>query len=151
MTSAREILNQSRKAVQMKRQLTDKLEMMRSREGIKTQKYNERVSGTPDNNSMRPTEERMEAESAFAQQMATLDAYIADAQSLCDGVRKAYPLTIWSEVIERMYVKGETYEQIASALFMHRSTVAHYRDCAIDYINSVGIAAAREGIPVKAD
>lgn len=150
MTSAREIFGQAKQAVRIKRQLIDKLEMLRTREGLKTQRYGERVKSSKNMDSMRLTDERMEAEKQVAAQIETLDAYIADAQQLCNGVRKAYPLTMWADILERYYINDELYSTMAISMYVNPRTVQRYRDAALDYIDTVGLAAAREGIPIKA-
>lgn len=81
---------------------------------------------------------------------ARLDALtstVGDALAVIDGVRRAVGER-HALVLETYYIDcAQTWSEVASELGLSRETVRALRDAALAYVDSVGISAARMGVP----
>lgn len=72
---------------------------------------------------------------------------MADAREVCRGIRRANPRhPYWGDCIELHYVELMTWHQIGSALGVSGEHARRSAYAALDWVDMVGIAAAREGV-----
>lgn len=97
--------------------------------------------------AMRLTDARMDAEAAARADMEGFGSTVADAREVCRGIRRANPRHPYrGDCIELHYLDRMTWHQIGSALGVSASHARRSAYAALDWVDMVGIAAAREGI-----
>lgn len=119
---------------------------MRAREGVRGQTYEAvgRGSGYADPNAA--TDARMDAEETARTELAALEREVADARAVCRGIRAANPShPLWGDAIELHYIELMTWHQIGSALGVSGEHARRSAYAGLDWVDMVGIAAAREG------
>lgn len=122
------------------------LRSMRAREGVRGQTYEAvgRGSGRVDPNAA--TDARMDAEETARTELASLEREVADARSVCRGIRAANPShPLWGDAIELHYIELMGWAEIGRYLGCTGEAVRRAAYAALDWVDMVGIAAAREG------
>lgn len=123
------------------------IESMRARESVRAQRYDvigKGGGGTHD--AMAATDMRMDAEAAARSEIAQLAAEVEDARAVCAGVRAANPTQRWGDVLECRYIECMDWRHVAQAMDMSERQAHTDLDAALDWVDLVGIAAAREGM-----
>lgn len=123
-----------------------KIGAMRAREGTRSHGF-EAVAGGGDPDPMRATDARMEAEEEARGEIAECDALIADAREVCRGIRRAnvrHPL--WGDCIELHFIELMPWKQVGNAFGITESGARHNAYEGLDWVDMVGLAAAREGM-----
>lgn len=144
MTS-RDYFESARAAQRLIDARTASLAAMRAREGLRAQRYEAagRSAGRAD--PMRATDARIDAEAECLREIDRLRAEVADARAVCHGYGEANPHSIGGAALELHYIDGMTWREVAVPLGMSWETARRAAYAALDWIDMVGIAAAREG------
>lgn len=124
-----------------------RIEAMRSREGVRAQRYD--VIGRTyggGHDAMCATDARIDAEARMQSEMAQLGAMVEDARAVCSGVRAANPCSRWGDVLELRYCDDVDWRRLACSLGISERQAHADHDSALDWVDLVGIAAAREGV-----
>lgn len=121
-----------------------RIRAMREREGIRSRIFaGARGGGGAD--PRRLTDARMDAEAAARSELAALEAEVREARAVCRGIRRANPRhPYWGDCIELHYIELMTWHQIGSALGVSVEHARHSAYAGLDWVDMVGIAAARE-------
>ncbi len=123
------------------------MESMRSRESIRAQRYDLVGHGSgagPD--GMRATDARIDAERRAAAEVRDMAAEVEDARAVCRGIRSANPHTRWGDVLELRYCEDMPWKQVACAMDVTDRQAKADACGALDWVDLVGIAAARAGM-----
>lgn len=119
---------------------------MREREGARAQSYEAIGRGSGASDPMRPVDARIDAERAAMAELAECEREVESARAVCRGVRVANPNhPVWGDVLELRYLELFEWDRIGRALGMSGSGVRQACSAALDWVDNVGIAAAREG------
>lgn len=125
--------------------LYSRIRSMREREGMRSRGFEAARGGGTDPMSL--TDARIDAEAEARAEMAELDAIVADAREVCRGIRRANPRhPYWGDCIELHYIELMTWHQIGSALGVSGEHARRSAYAGLDWVDMVGIAAAREGV-----
>lgn len=121
---------------------------MRSRERVRAQRYDVGPRGKGGvRDFTAPTDSRIDMEARFEFERAGMEGEVSDARSLCSGVRAANPHhSIWGDALELRYIEDLPWRPVADALLVSESQARAEVRAALDWIDSVGIARAREGM-----
>lgn len=123
-----------------------KLGTMRAREGARSKALAVAHAGGA-TDPMRATDARIDAEAEARAEMAELDAIVADAREVCRGIRRANPRhPYWGDCIELHFLDHMTWHQIGSALGVSGEHARRSAYAGLDWVDMVGIAAARESV-----
>lgn len=123
------------------------IESMRSRESVRAQRYDVIGSGGGGNrDAMRAIDARMDAEASARAEIAQLASEVEDARAVCAGVRAANPTQRWGDVLECRYLECMDWRHVALAMDMSERQVHSDHDAALEWVDLVGIAAARDGM-----
>lgn len=123
------------------------IESMRAREAVRAQRYDvigKGGGGTHD--AMAATDARIDAEAAARAEIAQLATEVEDARAVCAGVRAANPTQRWGDVLECRYIECMDWRHVAQAMDMSERQAHTDLDAALDWVDLVGIAAARDGM-----
>ena len=123
------------------------IESMRAREAVRAQRYDvigKGGGGTHD--AMAATDARIDAEAAARAEIAQLTSEVEDARAVCAGVRAANPTQRWGDVLECRYIECMDWRHVAQAMDMSERQAHTDLDAALDWVDLVGIAAARDGM-----
>ena len=123
------------------------IESMRAREAVRAQRYDvigKGGGGTHD--AMAATDARIDAEAEARAEIAQLATEVEDARAVCAGVRAANPTQRWGDVLECRYIECMDWRHVAQAMDMSERQAHTDLDAALDWVDLVGIAAAREGM-----
>lgn len=123
------------------------IESMRAREAVRAQRYDvigKGGGGTHD--AMAATDARIDAETAARAEIAQLATEVEDARAVCAGVRAANPTQRWGDVLECRYIECMDWRHVAQAMDMSERQAHTDLDAALDWVDLVGIAAARDGM-----
>lgn len=119
---------------------------MRAREGVRGQTYEAIGRGTGASDPTRATDERIDAESRIRSELGALEREVEDARAVCRGIRAANPShPLWGDAIELHYVELMGWAEIGRYLGCTGESVRRAAYAALDWVDMVGIAAAREG------
>lgn len=145
--TAREYFENARAAQRRIDGCIARLGAMRSREGVRAQRYDSigRSYGG-DHDVMRMTDARMDAEARIASEVADLRAIVEDARAVCAGIRAANPCHRWGDVLEMRYCEDMDWRGLSNSLRISERQAHADHDAALDWVELVGIAAAREGV-----
>jgi hypothetical protein len=122
------------------------LRSMRAREGVRGQTYEAIGRGTGASDPTRATDERIDAESRIRAELGALEREVEDARAVCRGIRAANPShPLWGDAIELHYVELMGWAEIGRYLGCTGEAVRRAAYAALDWVDMVGIAAAREG------
>ena len=119
---------------------------MREREGVRGQTYDAigRATGGTDPNAA--TDARIDAEESARTELAALEREVEDARAVCRGIRSANPAhPLWGDAIELHYIELMGWAEIGRYLGCTGEAVRRAAYAALDWVDMVGIAAAREG------
>lgn len=123
------------------------IESMRSRESVRAQRYDVIGSGGGGNrDAMRAIDARMDAEASARAEIAQLASEVEDARAVCAGVRAANPTQRWGDVLECRYLECMDWRHVAIAMDMSERQAHADLDAALEWVDLVGIAAARGGM-----
>ena len=123
------------------------IESMRSRESVRAQRYDAIGSGGGGNrDAMHATDARIDAEASARAEIAQLAAEVEDARFVCAGVRAANPTQRWGDVLECRYLECMDWRHVALAVDMSERQAHADHDAALEWVDLVGIAAARDGM-----
>lgn len=118
---------------------------MREREGARAQRYGA-GGGSGASDPMRAVDARMDAEREAEAELASLRADVEDARRVCAGIRRANPSQpLWGDAIELHWLDGKTWFSVALDLGVSERCARTAAYAALDWVDMVGIAAAREG------
>lgn len=122
------------------------LRSMRAREGVRGQTYEAIGRGTGASDPTRATDERIDAESRIRSELGALEREVEGARAVCRGVRAANPShPLWGDAIELHYIELMGWAEIGRYLGCTGEAVRRAAYAALDWVDMVGIAAAREG------
>lgn len=122
------------------------LRSMRAREGVRGQTYEAIGRGTGASDPTRATDERIDAESRIRSELGALEREVEDARAVCRGIRAANPShPLWGDAIELHYIELMGWAEIGRYLGCTGEAVRRAAYAALDWVDMVGIAAAREG------
>ena len=119
---------------------------MREREGARAQSYEAIGRGSGVSDPMRAVDARLDMESRARSELAECERAVEDARAVCAGVRAANPSRpLWGDAIELHYVELMGWAEIGRYLGCTGEAVRRAAYAALDWVDMVGIAAAREG------
>ena len=119
---------------------------MREREGVRAQSYEAIGRGGGASDPMRAVDSRMDSERRALAELAECEAEVEDARAVCRGTSAANPHNpLWGDVLELRYLECFEWDRIGRALGVTGSGARQMCRAALEWIDSVGIAAAREG------
>lgn len=143
---AREFFESVRSAVRARQLCGRRIERMRAAEGVKAQGYDAMPTGKGGvSDKMAATDARIDYEAQAARELAQYDAIVADGMAVCAGVRTAHPSLRWGYVLEMRYCQDMKWDAIAADLCVSPRMVQSDAYAALDWVDAVGVAAAREG------
>lgn len=123
------------------------IESMRAREAVRAQRYDViGKGGGRTHDAMAVTDARIDAEAAARAEIAQLAKEVEDARAVCAGVRAANPTQRWGDVLECRYIECMDWRHVAQAMDMSERQAHTDLDAALDWVDLVGIAAARDGM-----
>ena len=143
--TAREYFESARAAQRLIDARAASLAAMRAREGLRAQSYEAVGRSTGRADPMRATDARMDAEAACLREMERLRAEVADARAVCAGYSAANPRSMGGAALELHYLDGMTWREVAVALGISWETARRAAYVALDWVDAVGVAAARAG------
>ena len=88
----------------------------------------------------------MDAEARIASEVSELRSIVEDARAVCSGIRAANPCSRWGDVLELRYCEDEDWRRLSSSMCISERQAHADHDAAIDWVELVGVAAAREGV-----
>lgn len=144
---AREYFEQARSAQRRIDGRLAAIRAMREREGARARALGAvgRASGVSD--PMRAVDARMDAEGEARRELAALSAEVDDARAVCRGVRLANPAhPLWGDALELHYIETLSWEDAGRYCGVSGEGMRRAAYAALDWIDSVGIARAREGM-----
>ena len=119
---------------------------MREREGARAQSYEAIGRGSGASDPMRAVDARLDMESRARSELAECESAVEDAHAVCAGVRAANPShPLWGDAIELHYIELMGWAEIGRYLGCTGEAVRRAAYAALDWVDMVGIAAAREG------
>lgn len=119
---------------------------MREREGVRAQSYDAVLGSGSASDPMRAVDARMDAERAAEDDIRSCEATVADARAVCRGIRAANPShPLWGDALELHYIELMPWDEIGRYLGCTGEGVRRAAYAALDWVDMVGIAAAREG------
>ena len=143
---AREFFEQAREAQRAIDRRISGLESMCSREGVRAQRYDTIGKSFGIRDVMAQTDARMDAERYAMEEIQELNGEVADARAVCRGIRAANPNhEIWGDILEFRYLEDMPWRRLADAMGISVRTAQVEHAAALDWVDSVGIAAARSG------
>lgn len=120
---------------------------MREREGVRAQGYEAIGRGTAAADPMGAVAARMDAEDRARRELDALEREVAEARAVCAGVRAANPShPLWGDSLELHYLEIMAWDEIGRYLGCTGESVRRAAYAALDWVDMVGIAAAREGL-----
>lgn len=123
------------------------LESLKAREGVRAQRYDVIARSATSTDAMWITNQRIDEEDKMREELAGLIHEVDEAREVCAGIRKANPRNrVWGDVLELRYIEDKGIGQIAKMLSSSKRHVYTEISCAFDWLDSVGIARALEGM-----
>ena len=122
------------------------IESMKAREGVRAQRYDTIGHATGNHDVMCATDIRMDAEQSAISDLTTLLKEVEDGRAVCRGIRAANPCQPWGDVLEFRYIEDKTWTAVANALCISERQAQMLLSCALDWVDAVGIAAAKNGM-----
>ena len=124
-----------------------RIEAMWQREDVRAQRYDSIGGGGGDRDAMRMTDARIDAEARIASEIVELRSIVEDARAVCSGVRAANPANYrWGDVLELRYCECMDWHRLAGCMCVSERQAHADHDAALDWVELVGIASAREGV-----
>lgn len=118
---------------------------MRAREAVRAQRYGV-GGGSGKHDAMAATDARIDAETAMSRDLQGAQEEVEDARRVCRGIRLACPSTRWGDALELRYIEDMAWTPCAAALGISERMAQADVNAALDWVDAVGIAAAREGM-----
>ena len=118
----------------------------RARESVRAQTYDAIGHGTGNRDAMRATDLRIDAEKSAASEIRDLTDQVEEGRELCRGIRAANITQRWADALELHYIEDMPWHQTASALGVSERQAQVDVSCALDWVDSVGMARARTGL-----
>lgn len=143
--TAREYFDSVRGAALARRRLAARLAYLRARDGLKAQRLDAQPRARGAADPMDAVAERMDEERAARRDMAAYDAAVAEGRAVCRGVRAANPSQRWADVLEARYCDLMEWGEVARVSFVSESRARADAAAALDWVDMVGVASAREG------
>lgn len=122
------------------------IERMREREQVRAQRYSVSVHGGGMHDAMAATDARVDAEGAAMRELGALLDEVARGREVCRGVRAANPAQRWGDALELRYCEDLPWRQVAASLDVSERQAMADVSCALDWVDLVGVAAARDGM-----
>lgn len=123
------------------------VQVMLNRETCKAQSYDSVRHGSGSTDARTLTDSRMDMEERFAREYSGMLAVVEDARAVCRGVRAANPHhSLWGDALELYYIEDMTIDTLACALYISRSQAYIELQRALEWVDSVGIARAKDGM-----
>lgn len=144
--TAREYFENARAAQRRIDGCLARMEAMRAREGVRAQRYDPVGGGGGGRDAMWATDARIDAEARMSAEIAELRAMVEGARAVCSGVRAANPCSRWGDVLELRYCDDMDWRGLACSLGISERQAHADHDAALDWVELVGVAAAREGV-----
>ena len=145
--TAREYFENARAAQRRIDGCLARIEAMRSREGVRAQRYDAiGKSYGGDHDVMRMTDARIDAESRIASEIAELRAIVEDARAVLGHTRGEPGERLLGRRAQLRYCDGMQWHALADSLCLSESYVKTCASAALDWVDLVGVAAAREGV-----
>lgn len=145
--TAREEFESARSAQRSIDAALARLESARAREGVRAQRYDVGGGRGGASDAMWQVDARMDMEARVARQLASLRAEVERARDLCEGVRAANPANrSWGDVLELHYCDDLPWDAVARELGISARMAYRHALAALDWIDAVGPARAREGL-----
>lgn len=120
---------------------------MREREGLRAQGYDAIGRGSGVTDPMAATDTRIDAEADAVRELAALQAEVEDARAVCRGVRAANPShPLWGDALELHYLELLSWDDAGRYCGVTGEGMRRAAYAALDWIDSVGIASARDGM-----
>lgn len=144
--TAREYFQAARDAALAQRRLSARVAAMRASEGLRAARFDgmPRASGASD--PMDAVASRIDAETDARRDMAAYAKTLADARAVCRGVRAANPSMRWGDVLEARFCDAMDWATVARVCYVSESRARADASAAMDWVDMVGIAAARDGL-----
>ena len=144
--TAREYFQAARDAALAQRRLSARVAAMRASEGLRAACFDgmPRASGASD--PMDAVASRIDAETDARRDMAAYAKTLADARAVCRGVRAANPSMRWGDVLEARFCDAMDWATVARVCYVSESRARADASAAMDWVDMVGIAAARDGL-----
>ena len=143
--NAREYFDSVRASVLAYRRLRARVAYMRSRCGVRAQRLDAMPRGSGASDPMDAVDERMDAEAAAAEEARRLLASVDDGRAVCRGVRLANPSMRWGDVLEARYCDAMDWSDVARVSYVSESRARSDAAAALEWLDMVGIASARDG------
>ena len=122
------------------------IQSMVETEAQRAQRYDAIGHGPGISDPMARVDARMDAEGRARAELAGLEAAVDDARQVCAGIRRANPSQpLWGDAIELHWLDGKTWFSVALDLGVSERCARTAAYAALDWVDMVGIAAAREG------
>lgn len=135
---AREYLNAVRSAVNDRRAALLMLETVGIRSGAKVK------TGTIGDPTGSMALAIIKAERECSERLASLDAFIAGGVELIAGISAALG-DEYGAIMSCYYIRAEPWDKVAQNVSRSRRSCINMRDTALDWVDAVGFARAREG------
>lgn len=124
-----------------------RIRAMRGREGVRAQRYDAVGHGcNVPSSGMGETDARIDAEERVRAQCRGWQAEVDRGRRVCAGVRAANPGQMWADALELRYIERLTWKEVAAALGVSARQVQAWASTGMDWVDSVGIAAAEGGM-----
>lgn len=123
------------------------IQSMVETEAQRAQRYDAIVHGSGISDPMARVDARIDAEARARAELADLEAAVDDARQVCAGIRRANPnQPFWGDALEHHYIDLMTWAESGSMFGVSAETMRRAAYSALDWVDAVGIAAAREGM-----
>lgn len=143
--TAREYFQSARDAALAQRRLSARVAAMRASEGARAARFDGMPRASCASDPMDAVASRIDAEAEARRDMAAYAKTLADARALCRGVRRANPSMRWGDVLEARFCDAMDWATVARVCYVSVRRAQDDAASAMDWIDMVGIAAAREG------
>lgn len=125
------------------------VESMRSRERVRTQKFDSiggKGKGGLPHSFADATNQRLDSERRLLEEIERNEAIVDDGREVCEGIRAANPShQIWGAILQLRYCEGLPWTVIASQFDISERRAYSEHNDALAWVDSVGLAAARAG------
>ena len=142
---AREYFEGVRSAVRARALCLSRIDRMRTAEGVRGASYTGMPHGTGVSDPTARTDARIAYERQAERELEQWAGIISDGMAVCAGVRTAHPSLRWGYVLEMRYCEDMLWDAIAAQLGVTRQQAQRDAYSAMDWVDAVGIAAARSG------
>lgn len=144
--TAREYFESASSAVRRADGRAAVLRAMREREGARAALLGAIPGGRGATDPMRLVDARMDAEAEAERELKGLKRAIGDARKVCKGVSAANPShPAWGAVLEMHFIELLSWRDAGRYLGMSGEAARRAAYAALEWVDSVGLAAAREG------